>query len=1347
MDREAQRVRVTQRGSQIFTSAVHRFVCRHQLHECIALGIDMRSFLTNHFLQPGLNVPRISRNIFLTVGGTLSRSIVDWREHHGVAAFQDIIDSWLHGDAGPAGLELMRSALHDIPSDVLLEAIDPPRAHDLCALIEAPIGLHSRSCHLHLATLAHLVHGSDSAWFSGVCRLVYRWARMSSLCTCDEQSQPWERDFASSHPPSDPSHGSGPPDSPDRSRGSSELRRSARRAGGASRDSGQPCQGFRHHAVCLAAGSEVHCVQDQATNTFRFVADTGATVHLVSSPTLAAQLVNVEPADIVVYMNQHPSAATLRGGLNATFCSPDGTVDTTPLYIFPVLYVPGGHHNLLSISSLLAQHGGSVTCSHSTCTISPTNRAAYHGVRKNNLYEFSVLVSLSPPSAASAQVIRHRQTLQLRLDAPPTPALLELHSRLGHRGLGTLQQMVRSGAISTTHEIRRDLLASRDLRCPHCARARSIRRSPSSAIPFGPTAPQAGLWSLDVAGPYVASVGGAIYALLVVCHSSRYLFFQPTKGKSAPELILQRHLPAWEREAGSKCTTMRTDRAGEFIAPAFQRFLSERGVVHQATAPDSSFQNGVTERRIRSLRESTAASLSESGLPTPYWAEAFAYNTYIMNRMNSVSCGNVSPYYLATNTAPPLGHIHSFGCLSYAHLPKELQVKRDHAGRARPCLLLGFCTDSKDAYRLLNLATQRVIRSRSVTFLDSVFPGPVPTASLSRSHGESVTSAPQIVSEAPSLPQRSQRPRIQRELFDPSSLEAARQHDQDAIRVSAAASSSAEPSVPAMANVVAFNEPNTIRQAMTSLDAPRWREAVASELESHRINATWQLSELPPGRVPIHSRWVFKVKVGKDGLPSRWKARLVALGFQQRANVDYVWDELFSPTLRWQSFRLLCAIAVQHGLHLHLLDVATAFLVPTLNEQIYMTLPQGTPYDLPAGHVLLLKQSPTRWSEEMNSTLRHLGFTASDADPCLYTRLDVHGNVEAVLALFVDDVALACKTIDQMTKLKDSLKARYSMTDAGPMDWFLGVRVDYDIKAGCLALSQAAYATDILRRFNMEECRTVSVPMEARLQVVEGDVDKEELQFMLDKKYSALVGALLYLANCTRPDVAYAVNQLARFMSNPRRVHWLAAQRVLRYVRGTVNYELRYIREEEKFTLQGFSDSDWGGDTATRRSTTGYVFIGAYAAISWKSMLQKTVAISTCEAEIMALALCVSEAIWLKRLLAGIVPSTTNSTMTIHEDNQGAIALVKDHKFSNKTKHVDIKYFFVREQVQAGELLIIYCETANMVADIFTKPLAWVAFSRLRSLLGVHQSPNTDNVSSTAGVKEESKSQGGVPPS
>jgi transposase InsO family protein len=939
----------------------------------------------------------------------------------------------------------------------------------------------------------------------------------------------------------------------------------------------------------------------------------------------------------------------------------------------------------------------------------------------------------------SAQVAHHRQSLQLRLDAPPTPALLELHSRLGHRGLSTLQQMVRSGAISTSHEIRRDLLACRDLRCTHCAKARSIRRPPSSSIPYGPVAPQAGLWSLDVAGPYVASVGGAIYALLVVCHYSRYLFFVPIKGKAAPELTLQRHFPSWERQAGSKCTTLRTDRAGEFTAPAFQVFLSERGVVHQATAPDSSFQNGVTERRIRSLRESTAASLSQSGLPSPYWAESFAYNTYIMNRMNSVSCGNVSPYQLATNTAPALGHIHSFGCLSYAHLPKELQVKRDHAGRARPCLLLGFCEDSKDTYRLLNLATQRVIRSRSVVFLDSVFPGPVPL--VGTIGGVPVTSAPQMLPAPPSPPQRSQRPRTQREMFDAESLEAARQHDKGASvsQSSAAASSSSKAPVQQMANVVAFNEPNTIRQALASADAPRWREAVASELESHRINATWQLSELPAGRVPIQSRWVFKVKVGKDGLPSRWKARLVAKGFQQRANVDYVWDELFSPTLRWQSFRLLCAIAVQHRLHLHLLDVATAFLVPTLNEQIYMTLPPGTPYDLPEGHVLLLKkclyglrQSPKRWSEEIDSSLRHLGFVASDADPCLYTRLDVDGKVDAVLGLFVDDVAIACKTMDQMTKLKDSLKARYSMTDAGPMDWFLGVRVDYDIKAGFLALSQAAYATDILRRFNMEECRTVSVPMEARLQVVEGVADKEEIVFMLDKDYSALVGALLYLANCTRPDLAYAVNQLARFMSNPRRVHWLAALRVLRYVRATVTYELRYIREEETFTLQGFSDSDWGGDTATRRSTAGYVFICAYAAISWKSTLQKTVAISTCEAEIMALALCVSEAIWLKRLLAGMLPSSINSAMTIHEDNQGAIALVKDHKFSNKTKHVDIKYFFVREQIQAGELLVVYCETTNMIADIFTKPLAWVAFSRLRSLLGVHESPTIRTASNDA---------------
>jgi len=528
---------------------------------------------------------------------------------------------------------------------------------------------------------------------------------------------------------------------------------------------------------------------------------------------------------------------------------------------------------------------------------------------------------------------------------------------------------------------------------------------------------------------------------------------------------------------------------------------------------------------------------------------------------------------------------------------------------------------------------------------------------------------------------------------------------------------------------VEYPEPSTLREALVTNEASEWISATRSELSAHRKNGTWSVVDsLPKGRSAIPSRFVFKVKRGPDGGVLKWKCRLVAKGFKQRPFLDY--QATFSPTLRTSTFRMLCAVACQTSMAFHSMDVCTAFLVPPLKEEIYMRLPEQAlvnehlPDYQSSSLVRLNKtlyglvQSPREFYLHLSKILAGMGFTQSSQDPCLWLCVR-GGRLICAIAFYVDDVCVVCEE-EKMQGFKSALQHNFDMTDGGEISWFLGVQVRRDMTAGTFALDQSAAINRLLAQHSMADCAPVSTPMDGRLPVDNAPMDQEERNFMAGKPYRALVGSLLYLL-FTRPDVAYAVNQLTRHLQDPRQCHWTAAMRVLKYLRGTVDLCLCFRREDEgnPVTLVGYADADWAGDIASRRSTTGYVFLLCGAAVSWKTKLQTSVALSTCEAELMALSDAGREAIWLKRMSGELVQHFASGPVPINEDNQAARQLVQDQRFSERTKHVALRHFFVREEVGKGTITVPYCPTNLMVADLLTKALQRVTFERLRAMLGL----------------------------
>ena len=259
-------------------------------------------------------------------------------------------------------------------------------------------------------------------------------------------------------------------------------------------------------------------------------------------------------------------------------------------------------------------------------------------------------------------------------------------------------------------------------------------------------------------------------------------------------------------------------------------------------------------------------------------------------------------------------------------------------------------------------------------------------------------------------------------------------------------------------------------------------------------------------------------------------------------------------------------------------------------------------------------------------------------------------------------------------------------------------------------LDQSIYLKKVLHRFGFENSRPVATPMDPckKFDKLADDEDPVEIN-----EYQAVIGCLTYASICTRPDITTAVSYLSQFMSRPGTEHWEGVKRVLRYIRGTLDLGLKF-KNVKNLCLFGYSDADWAGDVSSRKSRTGYVFMLGGAIVSWMSKKQPVVALSSTESEYIALSYAAQETIWLRRLVESLTVKQ-DAASVLFEDNQGAIALCKNPKDHGRTKHIGIRYHFVRNTVENKLVELRYCSTDQMTADAFTKPLPRVKCEHLRS--------------------------------
>ena len=521
--------------------------------------------------------------------------------------------------------------------------------------------------------------------------------------------------------------------------------------------------------------------------------------------------------------------------------------------------------------------------------------------------------------------------------------------------------------------------------------------------------------------------------------------------------------------------------------------------------------------------------------------------------------------------------------------------------------------------------------------------------------------------------------------------------------------------------------PTGYRQAVNSPWAAYWKEAIAKELKGLMDLKTWdtvRVDELPPDANLMNCHMVFTVKRKSDGTVEKFKCRLVADGNTQRHGVDF--DQVFSTVVKISTIRIVLAIAAALDYNCTSTDIRQAYLQATLDQDLYMRMPPGLPSKDVQGRPLCvklnrslygLKQAGREWAHLFASFLVSWGFVQSSADTCLFM-YSSDGCILWIL-VYVDDTVMVDNDASLRERFMESLSARFPVEDKHELEWILGVKVTRDRSARSIKLSQELYIRDLLKRHAglfQHTARRFDSPMDSDSRLSpeqQPAIDSEEYTRMLPLRdtYMTLVGAFLWLSNVTRPDLTYAASQLARFVSNPAEVHYAAAIRVLLYLEPSVGRVLHY-RPTADARLVVYVDSDWG----VNLSVSGAFFVFMNCPVAWFARTQRSVSLSSTEAEFFAAMVAARDGIHYRDVLSDLGYVQQGPTL-LRSDNKGVCDLSLDPIAFKKTKHIARAANFLRDLCARRVFELKHIAGAINIADILTKGQALAVFVKLMKIL------------------------------
>lgn len=1022
-----------------------------------------------------------------------------------------------------------------------------------------------------------------------------------------------------------------------------------------------------------------------------------------------------------------------------------------PVTITGVLHVPGLVGSLLSVLQL-QDKGISVATEPLPAT--------------------GLTLSLNGKVIGVAARVGRAYTLKTHLLEPETAykASGGNNTELWHRRLAHLSYSSLRGIETVTTGLSGPVGPMND-HCTACTMAKTVKVI-NRARPERTTEVLGRIWA-DWWGPFsIPSLEGNTNMLTLTDEASRKIWTLFGARREFYRLLIE-----WkntvELETGLKVRIFRTDNAPEFKAAA--ALLAPIGIRWEFTSYYFQEQNGVPERLNRTLITLSRAMIIACKLPLKFWQEAASTVCYIRNR-TPVGPEGKTPEEAFTGRKPSISHLKVWGCLAYARVPKENRENKLYP-TAVQCVFIGYKPTTRQ-YRLYNPKTSTVIEATAPDFEedkllqwdwaepvigDLVLPwelwkpeeNPVRALSPEPSPEEDTI----IVDTGDQVPEK--HPEKYSKDSEDSELEG------DTITVDTGDRGPENTELPSKSETKRPVEPRKSRRlqgqgpehealytelygeffgaegAFTAVEGPvtipqnteqalndpvygpDWHEAINTEVQKLLALNTWEIVDLPPGKKAIGCRMVFALKHTPTGLIERFKARLVAQGFGQRPGEDFI--ETFSPTIRGESLRLLLAIAAIEDLEIRQCDVVSAYPRSRLHATVYVkpteALRQILKIKDPRKVLRLntslygLKQSGREWYIEACRGLKTLGFEPLFSEPSILKNAETG----QLIGLYVDDMLVLGKDLQAVQATIDAIGRLWEIKDLGDVQVILGIRVQRDRPKKTLYLDQTLYLQGIIDKYGLQGAKPITLPVQDRNSLGKASPGEALADQVL---YQSAIGSLSWVARGTRWDIAYIVNQLASYCSEPTIRHWNAVVRVLRYLKGTPNYRL-CLGESGKYghKLQGFCDADYAGDTDSRNSCSGGLWLLGGGPIVWSSTRQRSIALSTAESEYIAAAEAAKTGQWLRALLREIGRPQylgKHLEVPIYSDNAACIALAKDPVAHARTKHIEVRYHYIRQLVAYGKTSLGYLPTEEMLADILTKPLPITAFQRcIRGYLGL----------------------------
>ncbi|GJW75220.1 putative RNA-directed DNA polymerase [Tanacetum coccineum] len=1024
----------------------------------------------------------------------------------------------------------------------------------------------------------------------------------------------------------------------------------------------------------------------------RWIIDSGANQHMTISTINMFGIVDVSDLSLTV---GHPNGTLAKvkfvGNLKLN----------SHVTLYDVLVVPEYCVSLLSVNKLLKDSKLFVGFTESKCYIQDLVHSQIVGTGSENggLYLFDYD---SPKSSMCSNIGNMSAVCYVSKSL--------WHSRLGHpsdQALDVLQGNLRFTKNSSKSP------------CDICHKAKQTREP--FPLSEHKTTNIGDLVHLDLWGPYkVVSKDGFRYFLTIVDDYTRGVWIYLLKTKDEVFDLFTSFINHIQNQFKCSIKTVRSDNGTEFVNNKMALLFNNLGIVHQTSCAYTPQQNGIAERKHRHLLNVARSLLFQSGIPLSMWPECILTAAYLVNRLPSSVLNGKSPFELVYRVKPNLSHLRSFGCLCYSTV---LNNSDKFSSRSEKCVLIGF-SSTKKAYKVYGLDSKVVFYSRDLKFYETIYPYKMnksfqnivfdssnnkvdtlnffndnqtpspndegrglnnsapneggdahPDHSDGQDEGDAASMGDNSYSEG-NVPSSSNVDTIRGEPENSSQVQpdlrrSSRTSKQPArfndFVVGSSKLYGLEKYV-TYANLSRSNfcfsttlnkttEPTTYDEAIRN---PKWIESMNNEIEALLRNNTWTVCDLPKGRKPVGSKWLWKIKFKSTGEIERYKSRVVAKGYSQREGFDY--SETFSPVVKMSTVRCMLNVAICNGWDLFQLDVNNAFLYGDLTEE-----------------------APRQWNAKLTMTLVENGFVQSKYDYSLFTKTS--GDMVLMLLVYVDDIVITGNDNSEIGKFKEILKSKFQIKDLGNLKYFLGIEVLDNDDGVCL--SQRKYCLEVLHEYGLLAGRQLNSLAEKP--TLDTHVESEDDKLLSDiGNYQKLVGKLIYLTN-TRPDISYAVHCLSQFMHAPLSSHLEAAFRVLRYLKNSPGSGIQ-INKVGNLKLRAYADSDWARCPATRKSSA--------------------------EAEYRSMASATCEVIWLSNLL-GDMGVKNLLPVVLYCDNSSALQIAANPVFHEKSKHFEIDVHLVREKVASGVIVTEKIHTSQQIADVLTKALGSKQHDELCTKIGI----------------------------